>query len=555
MRWLSAFASEEGMTVNRSFAKVRAFSARAAKRSARTPQARSCQPDRQSCSQQRSHIGHRGQSNESVRRRIRRLLTPSEPLPDRKPDLSVLGLSHPPAPVLPLELFGSRWSQWIRDAAAAAACPPDYVVAPLLAAASALIGNARWPQAWPGWQEPPHLWCASVGDSGQGKSPGADPILRHVVPAIEARMARDFDFRIQVKLALIKAAEEGRSCYDDLRDPLIEPRFVESDLTIEKVAAVLSSAAPKGLLMVRDELAGWFLGMNRFHAGARAFWLEAYGGRPYSIDRVKSPNQICVPRLAVAWHGGIQPARLAKVMEAADDGLLARFIWFWPLPIKFERPKIIPNIDFAVSAFERLSILDMAAAPSGRVAAPITVPLTEKAAAQLESFAQKIQLEQTKSHGLLNSALGKARGLVLRLSLVIEYLRWAAEEGIMQAPAEIGEDALLAAIRLARQYLIPVAERVYGKTVQPPAARNVQTLARWIVTTHAREVHVRHIQRKIFLPGLTKAAEIHGACRVLIEAGWLLPPTCGTQEGRARQAYRVRPLVSRVLVNRNRAES
>ena len=55
---------------------------------------------------------------------------------------------------------------------------------------------------------------------------------------------------------------------------------MESDLTIEKVADILARAAPKGLLMVRDELAGWLLGMNRFNAGARAFWLEAYGGRP-----------------------------------------------------------------------------------------------------------------------------------------------------------------------------------------------------------------------------------------------------------------------------------
>jgi hypothetical protein len=33
-------------------------------------------------------------------------------------------------------------------------------------------------------------------------------------------------------------------------------------VTVEKVATLLAGAAPKGLLIVRDELAGWLLGMN-----------------------------------------------------------------------------------------------------------------------------------------------------------------------------------------------------------------------------------------------------------------------------------------------------
>ena len=74
-----------------------------------------------------------------------------------KPDMGVLRLRRRPAPALPIELFGDRWGEWIANAAAAAACPVDYVVAPLLASASTLIGNARWAQASPGWSEPPHL--------------------------------------------------------------------------------------------------------------------------------------------------------------------------------------------------------------------------------------------------------------------------------------------------------------------------------------------------------------------------------------------------------------
>src|SRR4051812_7733401 len=126
--------------------------------------------------------------------------------------MAVLRLHRRLPPALPLVVFGEEWSGWIKDAAEAAACPPDYVVAPLLASASALIGHARWAQATPGWAEPPHLWVADVGDSGNGKSPGADCLLREVLPEIEHRMLADFPDRLQMwrmGAELAKAAKEA----------------------------------------------------------------------------------------------------------------------------------------------------------------------------------------------------------------------------------------------------------------------------------------------------------------------------------------------------------
>src|SRR5215204_107915 len=106
----------------------------------------------------------------------------AEDVPWPEPDMGVLRLHRRRPPQLPLAIFGTEWAGWIEDAAEAAACTPDYVAAPLLAAASALIGHARWAQATPGWSEPPHLWMGAVGDSGSSKSPGADCLLRDVLP-------------------------------------------------------------------------------------------------------------------------------------------------------------------------------------------------------------------------------------------------------------------------------------------------------------------------------------------------------------------------------------
>ncbi len=76
------------------------------------------------------------------------------------------------------------------------------------------------------------------------------------------------------------------------------PRLRQHDVTIEKVVELLAHAAPKGLLIVRDELTGWIAGMNAYNGGGRAFWIEAYGGRPYRVERKADPNPIIVPHLA-----------------------------------------------------------------------------------------------------------------------------------------------------------------------------------------------------------------------------------------------------------------
>ena len=308
-----------------------------------------------------------------------------------EPDMEVLRLHRRPPPKLPIEVFGDAWGPWIIATAEAAACPMDYVAVPLLACVSALIGHARWAQATPGWAEPPHLWLGAVGDSGNGKSPGADCLMRDVLPVIERTMLGDFPDRRRRWRATVefeKAAAERWQ--QEVRQaektgtpaPLPPigtagpepqaPRLRQNDVTIEKVAHLLAATAPKGLLIVRDELAGWIAGMNAYNDAGRAFWIEAYGGRPYRIERVKHPEPIIIPRLAVAAYGGTQPDKLALLMREADDGLLARVLWTWPEPIPFRLSNQAPGVEWAICALDRLRELDL---QPGDPPSPIMVPL------------------------------------------------------------------------------------------------------------------------------------------------------------------------------------
>ena len=141
--------------------------------------------------------------------------------------MGVLRLYRRAPPSLPLMVFGP-WEAWIAEQGEAAACPIAYVAGPLLAAASALIGNARWPQAGGSWSEPPHIWVAAVGDSGTGKSPGADGLLGKILPVVEHNMRLVMDISDRVVVV-----DEGRMLAEGLppevgRNPLVIEAYLGS---------------------------------------------------------------------------------------------------------------------------------------------------------------------------------------------------------------------------------------------------------------------------------------------------------------------------------------
>jgi hypothetical protein len=294
-------------------------------------------------------------------------------------------------------------------------------------------------------------------------------------------------------------------------------------------------------LIVRDELVGWINGMNTHNSGGRAFWLEAYGGRPYRVERKASPHPIVIAHLAVAVYGGTQPDRLARLMREVDDGLLARMLWVWPEPIPFRLGQQSPRIPWAIAALDWLREIEL---QPGNPPKPILVALASDARDLLEQFAREMQQGQREAGPLFASALAKARGHVLRLSLVLELLWWCAEEGFSPPPTRISARAFTAAAVLMRQYFVPIAARVYREHAATAQDQNTAALARWILSSHAREVHVRHLQRTVRLSGLRKAGQIEQAAAALIAHYWLLPSE--PREGfgpRPRHAYRVNPLL------------
>ena len=476
-------------------------------------------------------------------------------------DRSVLQ-ERPPAPPFPTDVFGPRWEEWLLRRAEETAAPVDFTAGSLLASAAALIGNARWVQPWPRWQEPPALWVALVGKPSSGKSPAMGPVLE-ALRDLESELLPGHDEALrefETKSAAAKIARERWQ--DELRTaaqlgcppPTIpeaaqdpnrpeRPRLLVSDTTTEAMAVLLASL-PKGVLFSRDELAGWLGNFDRYggNGGDRAFWIESYGGRPYAVDRKKQDGRpILIPHLTMGVLGGIQPDRLTNLLlRGDDDGLTARFLYFWPDPVPFRRPCGDAGDDMASGAFRRLMALKMAATDDGGYR-PLPVPFAEAAASHLESWYSA--LCETEAHGRFAGWMGKARGFAARLSLVIEYLRWAGGHG--QEPESVSPSSLVAAIRLFDNYLTPMARRTYGEAGLSDTEQHAATIARWIERKRPLTVNVRELQRMPGLPGLDKAEAIRAALDYLTEAGWLRPTYTrhGATHGRKARNYEINPAI------------
>ena len=475
-----------------------------------------------------------------------------------EPDMSVLNPRRTP-PEFPFQLFGPFWAKWILAKAEGCSAPVDYVGLSLLSLLSGLIGCSRFVSPWEGWKEPPILWIALVGNPSSGKSPALESVLgiarkieqdgahavkdelrQYEAELLSAQCLRQ-DWEKQVK----EATKEGwpvPPIPENAQEPLRpeRPRIIASDTTPEALARLLA-CQPKGLLITRDELAGWLGSFNRYSGGQggdRAFWLEAYGGRPYVIDRARNGGEaVTVPNLSASIIGGIQPDKLQSLLLSGDDdGLTARILFSWPDPVPLERPQRLQESHEAETALRWLNGLSLIPDGSGGLTHGL-VMLTDEASDIFQAWRKEHGANQPE--GAIASWWGKMPGVCLRLALCFEYL-WLSST-TRQENFAVSYMAVEVATVMIEQYLKPMAERAYGDAALPKAERNAATLAKWIVESKPERINTRELQRSAGLPSLCRAEVIKEAAEVLVEADWLRydPTRAGRKAGRQSNDYLV----------------
>lgn len=481
-----------------------------------------------------------------------------------EPDGRYLRAELPEPPTLPLDdVFSPRWVAWMRGAAEAKAAPPDYVMAAALAVCGSILGNTRWPLVWEGWSEPPVLWTVVIGNPSANKSPGLDAVLIPLKKA-ERRMREKAqgevdDWRAKAEVAklfesawkeTVKAAiknDETPPDRPDSADPGPEPampRLAVSDTTVERLAVIVSKQ-PRGTLLARDELAGWLQGMTRYSGGGsdRPFWLEAYGGRGYTVERM-GRDPVYIERLSVGVMGGIQPDRMRSLlMKSDDDGLLARFLPIWPNPAPVKRPSLLHDETFMENVIGRLLTLDMPTDGDGHKR-PWFVPFSNEARDLMDGFRVAVREWEDASEGLLKSFVGKLPGMVVRLSLVLAYLEWASDEA--GEPREIDVAHFGRAAHLAESYLMPMAKRAYADASAPAGERAARRLVDLIREEGWRQFTTREVLR-LNRPGIGTSDDLKPALAALEEADAIrrIPGPEKAGRGRPTQAFAVNPGIHR----------
>lgn len=460
------------------------------------------------------------------------------------------------APFLPTDL-----AQWIGDAAKAKSAPPDYVFFAFLSVSASLIGNALIVSPKPSWKQPMALWLMCIGNPSAGKSPALDAVidpLRAIEhPLRKAAESAFAEWKSNTVLADLAEGEWKKSVKKALAngdnppempnaakreaEPHI-PRLMITDCTIEKLAMICANQ-PKGVLQFRDELSGWLQGMTRYSSNSdRPFWLEANGGRTFTIDRI-SRDAVTIPRLLISVLGGIQPDRLKSLLIGGDDdGLLARFIPVWPDPVALEDHSEPYSDDLVQKVFSRLHALEMACDNTGDPM-PITIAFDKPAREMFHFFRQRLRVREADASGHMIAFLGKLAGLTATLALLRAYTRWACE-GTKDAPSHIGADDVAQAIALAERYVIPMAQRTYSAF----GARKeiVEALGLLAVITSRGWDHFtqRELQRTLG-SRISGARELEAQLRELKEVDAIreMPNQSTTKGGRPCKRFVVNPFV------------
>lgn len=462
-------------------------------------------------------------------------------------------------PRFPIELFG-EWGAWISDIAEQTSAPPDYVAMGLLSTTTTTIGNARWISPSAGWQHPPNLWIACIGDPSSGKSPALDASMRYLRD-LENEMAegfpdsmRDFERAREIATATLddwksdvkESVKAGRSSPPMpesavMPDQPTPPRLFVIDATQEAMGRLMSGNK-KGLLCRRDELSGWLQNFDRYSGGGgeRAFYTEAFGGGEYSYDRIKNnDDQVKIQHLTVGVIGGLQPEKLAELlMKGSDDGFVARFLMVWPEPAPLKLSNAAPISPKYLNAIRRLNALQMATDEKGD-AVPVIKMLSHDARMHHFEWQKKNRAESSEVYGLVLSHFGKLPGIVLRLAMAFEYLHWCLTD--KPEPETIGIEAMGRAADLVDDYLKPMARRVYGDAALPPNEKRAAMLARRILKNREMIVNAGEVRRYWKLPGLRDSDSVRAAFDILVESGWLSPVIENRTTGAPKLDFHVNP--------------
>lgn len=333
----------------------------------------------------------------------------------------------------------------------------------------------------PTWREHACLWVALVG-----------PPSRKKTPVFKAAMAPLRTIDNKLMRAFLDASEEYEALPKDDKKATPRPkqrRLIISDSTVEAAQEVMMDS-PDGILSEQDELSGWFGSMDRYNAkggGDRAFWLKAFNGGTYNLNRIgRGAKQI--PNLSISLLGGIQPEPMRKfASESVDDGLLQRM-----LPVILRPSTVGQDIaqDQAAHDFNQL-VADLYGL---RNHGPALLHFSDGGRAVRDRL-EREHLELSMALEVVSPKLaahyGKYDGIFARLCLIWHCI----ENAYREMPLEISESTAADVAEFMHEFIRPSAISFYAGVLGMSAGHEeLVALASIIVAKGMTEVAARDVQ-------------------------------------------------------------
>jgi putative DNA primase/helicase len=501
---------------------------------------------------------------------------PPQPLPAPEPT-DLLRQKTPPVPSFPSGFLPAGCQQFASGIALRMQCPLDFVAIPFVIAAATIIGKEFRiaPKARDtSWTERCCLWGGIIGYVGDNKTAAMNaalaPLWKQQASQIEDYHAEFEKWQIRNKRAKVINRAWEKACatalaknqplpeYPKDADPGPQPRarqYLTNDTTQEKIAQLIE-ANPRGTLLFRDELSGWFRTFNQYRPGAdEQFYLQCHAGGPWVQNRVR--GDIIIPDVYLNILGGFQPGVITEALgkRATVDGMAARFqLLVYPDEHKafnyVDTQQDRDARDLISTIFDRLAHIDpeQFVGPK-RGDNPLYPPFHFTDAAQTiftnwyVTLQRTIRSDDNRDDPFIGH-VAKYPGLFAGLAILIHLLRYAEAGPDRPDPALVDDTTANAIRHFIDSYLIEHARKIYGRLRSPSGFDGARRIAHWLTKNpNINRFTARDIRQKDW-SGLTDAKAVDNALDYLENnACWVDReeiPT-GLKGGRPTIAYAVNP--------------
>jgi hypothetical protein len=246
----------------------------------------------------------------------------------------------PPVDPFPVDVLPDPAARLVIEGANAIGCPRDFLGVAMLAVAAGTIGRSVSLMLKHGYFVVASVFMGIIGPPSDGKTPALKAVAAAVRAISDALAAAHASAMARWRADADAAATAAKVGTKPKPPPPPKPGRIDiDDITFETLPIILADNE-RGLIMIRDELSAFILGMNQFKGGKgndRSNALKIWSGDRIVKDRVNHENNepIRCPHPSLSIVGGLTPDMLGELIDPRGraDGFIDRFLLAYPDPL------------------------------------------------------------------------------------------------------------------------------------------------------------------------------------------------------------------------------